>query len=270
MTPTRRATPPGERTRTFEEREEAIRVFHLTTQEILRDLFFEPDISLNAVRKVTGRLVRERKIRPCALHGNRKYFVLTPGQAARMGEDRSIGTPFQYQGLVNAYGVLLFCVENGFLPYSRKEFEEKYPKLVIRGVRAGNYYLDFDSNSPAPEYRLGFILVDYATTPRTIVRKVKKFVGRAYTNGEFAETIQSGQLVIAIVTPSAAKGQDIKAVFENETLMHVLLRIEVCECLADLLADKHLRSPMPKEPEAELPDDEEEKVDDEEGRPHAS
>jgi hypothetical protein len=47
---------------------EHLRRYHLTTPEILHRLFF-PGVGLNAVRKVTGRLCRERRIRPCWLFG---------------------------------------------------------------------------------------------------------------------------------------------------------------------------------------------------------
>jgi len=196
------------------ERDEAIlehlRRFHLTTPEILHRLFF-PDAGLNAVRKVTGRLVRERKIRPCPLYEQRKYFVLTPGQAARMGEDRRIGQPYEEQGLVNAYGILLFCIEQGTHPFSKAEFEEKFPELVIRGVGARNYYVDREETAEGRKTRLGFIVVDYGTSPETIRKKVHKVAARAHTRPEFSTLIHKGGFVIAVVAPTDTKAEDIKA-----------------------------------------------------------
>jgi hypothetical protein len=67
---------------------EHLRRYHLTTPEILHRLFF-PGVGLNAVRKVTSRLIRERRISPARLFEQRKYFVLTPREAERLGEHRS-------------------------------------------------------------------------------------------------------------------------------------------------------------------------------------
>lgn len=253
---------------------EHLRRFHLTTAEILHRLFF-PGVGLNALRKVTGRLTREKKIRPCRLFEQRKYFVLTPGQAARMGEDRSIGKPFEYQGLVNAYGVLLFCVENESQPFTKKEFEEQFPELVIRGVGARNYYLDRDQadteeTKPGqadskPKVRLGFIIVDYGTSPLTIRKKVHKVTARAYTRPKFGRLIQSENFVLGIIAPSEAKAEDIKATLADEGPGFVRYRIVSSPELGELLMNRgrlkdgrkpRENSESESEPKSEAPSEE--------------
>lgn len=223
---------------TPKERDDAIlehlRRFHLTTAEILHRLFFA-DSKLNAVRKVTARFIREKKIRPCRLFEQRKYFVLTPGQAARMGEDRSIGKPFAYQGLVNAYGVLLFSVENGSRPFTKKEFEGQFPELVIRGVGARNYYVDAEETDAGRKNRLGFMVIDYGTSPETIVKKARKITARGYTLPAFGRLIQGGNFVIAIAAPSREKAEAIKAALANEPLGPVRFRVEAAAELGELL-----------------------------------
>lgn len=122
---------------------EHLRRYHLTTPEVLHRLFFD-GVSPNAVTKVTSRLTREGRIsRPLRLFGQRTYFVLTPREAVRLGEHRAIARKFAYQGLVNAYGVLSFCAENGVQKFTPREFAAKFPELVIPGVRSGNYYMAF-------------------------------------------------------------------------------------------------------------------------------
>jgi len=239
-----------------QERDDAIlehlRRFHLTTAEVLHRLFF-PDSQLNAVRKVTARLVREKKIRPCPLFEQRKYFVLTPGQAARMGEDRSIGTPFQTQGLVNAYGVLHFAIETGTQPFTKKEFEEKFPELVIRGVIARNYYIDTEPTDAAPKVRLGFVIVDYGTSPLTIRKKVHKVTARAYTLPRFARLIQNDGFVVAIVAPFETKAEHIKAVLADEGPGFVRYRVVSSPELGELLLHRGRRKPGQKtDAESEL------------------
>jgi hypothetical protein len=242
-----------------QERDDAIlehlRRFHLTTAEVLHRLFF-PGSKLNAVRKITSRLIREKKIRAWQLFEQRKYFTLSPGQAARMGEDRSIGTPFQHQGLVNAYGVLLFAIETGTQPFTKKEFEAKFPELVIRGVIARNYYVDrepTDGHEPSDgsepggagvKNRLGFILVDYGTSPLTIRKKVHHITARAYTLPAFAKLIHGDHFVIGIATPSPAKAGDIRAVLEDDGPGNVRYRIVPCPELGEYLMNRgRLRRP---------------------------
>ena len=121
---------------------EHLRRYHLTTPEILHRLFF-PGVGLNAVRKVTSRLSRERRISPARLFEQRKYFVLTPREAERLGEHRSIGRKFEYQGLVNAYGILSFCAAKPpkalWPPWKRNSptwsFPECGPGIITRSPR---------------------------------------------------------------------------------------------------------------------------------------
>jgi hypothetical protein len=229
---------------TPQERDDAVlqhlRRYHLTTPEVLHRLFFGT-AGLNAVRKVTSRLAREGRIRPCRLFEQRKYFVLTPREAVRLGEHRSIGRKFEYQGLVNAYGVLSFCVGNGTQKFTPREFEEQFPELAIRGVRSGNYYIDVEETEegslPAEgrKSRLGFMLVDYGTSPETIVKKVRKIISRGYTLPAFSRLIQRGSFVIAIISPSPAKAEATKAALSDEAPGPVRFRVEAVHELGELL-----------------------------------
>jgi hypothetical protein len=224
---------------TPQERDDAIlehlRRYHLTTPEVLRRLFFE-GTTLNAVTKVTSRLSREGRIsKPLRLFEQRSYFVLTPREAVRLGEHRSIGRKFEYQGLVNAYAVLSFSAQNGTQKFTPKEFEEKFPELVIRGVRSGNYYIDVEETDDGRKSRLAFMLVDYGTTPETILKKVRKIIARGYTLPAFARLIQRGNFVLAIIAPSPAKVEAIKAVLSDEAPGPVRFRVEAVPELGELL-----------------------------------
>jgi hypothetical protein len=239
---------------TPQERDDAIlehlRRYHLTTPEVLRRLFFD-GTSLNAVTKVTSRLTREGRIsRPLRLFGQRSYFVLTFREAVRLGEHRSIAKMFDRQGLVNAYGVLSFCVENGVQKFTPKEFAEKFPELVIPGVRSGNYYIDVEEKGDGPlpaegrKSRLGFMSVDYGTSPETIVKKVRKITGRGYSLPAFGQLIQRGGFVIAIICPTAAKVEAVKAALSDEAPGFVRFRVEAVTELEELLL--HYRQPRGK------------------------
>ena len=232
---------------------EHLKRYHLTTPEVLHRLFF-PGVGLNAVRKVTGRLVRERRIRPCSLFDQRKYFILTPREAVRLGEHRSVARKFEYQGLVNAYGVLSYCVQTGTKKFTPKEFREQFPELVIPGVRLANYYIDteFIGDGETPEgrkSRLGFMLVDYGTSEQTILKKLRKIAVRGFTLPAFTRLIQRGNFVNAIIAPTVAKAEAIKAALLNEAPGFIRYRVEAVEELGELLVHRgRLRGARPAKP----------------------
>jgi len=213
---------------------EHLRRYHLTTPEVLHRLFFQ-GAGLNAVRKVTSRLIRERRISPARLYEQRKYFVLTPREAERLGEHRSIGRKFEYQGLVNAYGLLSFCVAAGVSKFTVKEFAATFPELVIPGVRSGNYYLEPEQTPGGLKNRLAFIYVDYGASPETIVKKVRKIISRGYSLPEFSRLIQTGNFIVTVVAPTEAKADEIKAALSLEPPSPVRFRITAVPDLGELL-----------------------------------
>ncbi len=213
---------------------EHLRRYHLTTPEILHRLFF-PGVKINAVRKVTGRLCERGKIHSRQLFDQRNYFLLTPPQAVKLGEDRRIGRPFEYQGLVNAYGMLNYCVRTGTKKFTPKEFREKFPELVIPGVRLGNYYIDIEESPEGRKSRLGFMVVDHASGEKEILKKLRKIATWGYSKPEFTALIQKGNFVNAIITPTASRAEAIKAALLGEPPGFVRYRVEVVKELEELL-----------------------------------
>lgn len=216
---------------------EHLRRYHLTTPEILHRLFF-PGVGLNAVRKVTSRLIRERKISPARLFEQRKYFVLTPREAERLGEHRCIGRKFEYQGLVNAYALLAFCVENDVRKFTPREFAEQFPELMIPGVRSGNYYIQPEDTPEGQRHRLAFIHVDYGVSPNAILKKLRKIVSRVFTRPKFAKLAQDGQFIVTVITPTADKAAEIRLILSEELPTTVRFRIDACAELAELLTHR--------------------------------
>ena len=217
---------------------EHLKRYHLTTPEVLHRLFFGA-AGLNAVRKVTGRLTRAGKIRPCTLFEQRKYFVLTPREAVRLGEHRSIGRKFEYQGLVNAAGVLWFCVATDTRKFTPKEFAEQFPELVIPGVRSGELLHRRLRRPPeGRKSRMGFMLVDYGTSETNILKKIRKIIARGYTRPAFARLIQRENFVIAVIAPSRGKVEAIKAALLAEPPSPVRFRVEAVPELETLLSQR--------------------------------
>jgi hypothetical protein len=212
---------------------EHLRRYHLTTNEVLQRKFF-PDTNAAAVRKVVARLIRERKIRACVLFDNRKYYVLTPREAVARHEHRSIAQEFNYQGFVNAYAVLGFCMEQNVEIFTAEEFETQFPDLYIRGVRSRNYFRD----RGADKNRLGFILVDYGTHPEKIAYKVRHIISRGYTLPAFARLIQRERFLIAILTPQDAKQALIRAAIAADPPPFVKIRLDVVPGLQEILVNR--------------------------------
>ena len=79
------------------------------------------------------------------------------------------------------------------------------------------------------------MLVDYGTSPETILKKVRKIIARGYTLPAFARLIQRGNFVIAIIAPSPAKVEAIKAVLSDEAPGPVRFRVEAVRELEELL-----------------------------------
>lgn len=209
---------------------EHVRRYHLTTDEILASLFFEGG-SVRAARKVTTRLKAEGKLNRFRFFEGRVLCQLTPRAAEALGEHRSIARKFNYQGLVNAYGVLLFCAKFGVDKFTAREFMEKFPDLHRRGTRASNYYVD---NAEGTK-RLGFIQVDSGREPAKLVQKIRKVVSRAYGVPNFAKLIQSGRFVVAVVTPTPGKKALIERALAEEPASPVKYRVEVVDELGHLL-----------------------------------
>jgi hypothetical protein len=190
------------------------------------------------------------------LFDQRKYFILTPREAVRLGEHRSVARKFEYQGLVNAYGVLSYCVQTGTKKFTPKEFREQFPELVIPGVRLANYYIDIEETPEGRKSRLGFMLVDYGTSEQTILKKLRKIAARGFTLPEFTRLIQRGNFVNAIIVPTVAKAEAIKAALLNEAPGFIRYRVEAVEELGELLVHRgRLRGARPEKRTTEEDDD---------------
>ena len=142
--------------------------------------------------KVTSRLAREGRIsRPLRLFGQRTYFVLTPREAVGLGEQRAIARKFDISGARERLRRSLVLRENGvqkFTPGIRGEI----PRACHPRCPLGNYYIDVEKTDAGRKSRLGFMLVDYGTSPETIVKKVRKITPRGYTLVPFARPSSGG------------------------------------------------------------------------------
>ena len=147
-----------------------LRRYRMTTREVLHRLFFS-DSELNAVTKVTSRLVDHGFLNRYELYSGRSYFVVGPESAKLFGlspkKCKAIGT----QALPREYGILLYCCMAS-TPRERllvSELQQKIPNFTGKRSDCGHYYLDHDGEN----VRLAHIRVDQGGPPDHVVRKCR-------------------------------------------------------------------------------------------------
>ena len=157
---------------------------------------------------------------------------------------------------MNAYGVLSYCVQTGTKKFTPREFREQFPELVIPGVRLANYYIDIEETPEGRKSRLGFMLVDYGTSEQTILKKLRKIAARGFTLPDFTRLIQRGNFVNAVIAPTVAKAEAIKAALLDEAPGFIRYRVEAVEELGELLVHRgRLRGARPEKKTTDEDDD---------------
>jgi hypothetical protein len=221
-------------TATVRDREIVLHIqrFRLSTNEVLQRLFF-PGMSLNAVRKVTARLVQAGWLLDYPLYERRKYYVLSRRAVRRLDEHRRASESLGYQALVNAYGVLSFCAAQGVNKFTSREFRKLFPDLWHKSLPSSSYYIDVIDNTA----HLGYILVDQGAKASKFVAKVRRVIRARYAIPSFFRLIQSGRFLIAIVTASSQKKADIEDVLRRRARGSVRFRVEVITELMPLLLE---------------------------------
>ena len=208
-----------------------LRRYRLTTREILHRLLLS-DCELNAVTKVTSRLVRHEYLASFKLYTPRKYFMIGPKAARLIGISLSRIRELGPQALVQEYGTLEFCCGGEELRERLlvREIHQRNPDFLARHLDSSRYYLDHDSET----VRLGFIRVDFGGELPHVIRKCREDVDRRYRHPAFRELIDGQRFVIAIVTAREERKKDIHTALRRyEWPIH--FRIEVVPNLVHLL-----------------------------------
>ena len=206
--------------------------YRMTTREVLHQLFF-PESEINAVTKVTSRLVRHKFLSKFELLPSHSYFVIGPEAAKVLGVSPNKCKAIGPQALLREYGTLLFCCKGE--PARERlrvsEIRHKQPDLLHRGIDSSHYYLDNDGET----VRLAYIRVDHGGQPDHIARKCEEDISRRSSIPALASMIDADRFMIAIVTGHANKAEDIRECFRRRK-WPVFFRVEVVEELAQLIS----------------------------------
>ena len=215
-----------------------VRVFRMTTPDMVKKLFY-PEETENAVKSHLRRLRESGHIRSAPLFRKNHYYYLSPDAARKLYDDdpRTVG-PHSPMAIAETYGMLRFCCDGPiqFHKFTRKEFVEEFPELIIKNVQEFNYYMDKDSAGN----RLGHIYVDRGAKIERIIKRIQTIVGRRLQHPVWHRDILSREncrFAIGVVTFPDRKAAVIEKKLKEE-LPDVRIRMKVVEELFFLTNQK--------------------------------
>ena len=186
---------------------EHVHLYRISTVEVLHRLFWEPEVSRNAVSQVLARLGRHLHDAP--LIGPHRYYLLTPEAARECGEEEDFARPLGPMSLAHHYAMLEFCCLAGAPRevVAAHEFVANFPDYCGRGLARHRYFL-----TQTTPRRLGWLEVDCGNHPQTRVRKCWKQFTRRYDfpGLKFRELADRGQFFVALVTTSEGKRRSLE------------------------------------------------------------
>ena len=181
---------------------EHITRYRMTTNEILEARCF-PELTSNAVTKITANLCRGGYLERHPLSGGQDYFVLSRKTAKLLGVSARRSEPLGLQALPFHYGVLLYCCL-GEVPRERLTAEELREKYGLTSVadRAAAYCEDGD--------RLVLLRVDLGGSADHVARKCREDFRRRMEDPNWRELIDAGRFRIIIITGISEKAAAIR------------------------------------------------------------
>jgi hypothetical protein len=202
--------------------------YRMTTREVLHSLFFE-DSDMNAVTKVTSRLVRHHYLNRHTLYEPRTYFTLGPEAASLFGITRKRTRALGSQALPHEFGILHYCCL-AETPRERLRVSEVRPEYLAKGIDSASYYYDNDGERT----RLAYMRVDQGGPSAHVIRKCRADIACRRRHPPLGDLIQKDLFLIAVITAHKEK----KAMIEHALRQHswdVRFRVEVVSDLAQLL-----------------------------------
>ena len=157
--------------------------YRLTTREALHRALFR-QVAINAVTKVTSRLLAEGWLNQYPAFYKSYYFTLTPRAADLLAMPQAaITAPLSTKALAREYGMLGFCclLKTPRCRLLASEVQEDCPPLYFASLDCDRYYLDATRRPKV----YGIMAVDDGSAAEQMVAGVP---------GGFAGTVQPPQL----------------------------------------------------------------------------
>lgn len=191
-----------------------LRTFRVSTAEVVRELFFEEGTP-EGVKSFLQRLRARGLIASADLFGTTDYHFLTNDGLRLFGDPPKRTVGLNSSALAEAYGILRFCTRTrGRTKLRKDQFQAKFPELVVKTMRATNYYLD-DEEEPR---RIGAIYVDRGIDTSKVGRRVGQTIIRKRLVDSTWRTnvLHSRRFAVGVVTPTEHKVATLRARFARE------------------------------------------------------
>ncbi|TWU56012.1 hypothetical protein Poly51_17440 [Rubripirellula tenax] len=187
-----------------------VRVYGLTTRDVLHRLFFD-DSQLNAVTKVTTRLIRNGLLERHKIDHESVYYSYGPAACDYFGYSRNRTGGFGSQALPTRLAILEYCSAEPQIreKLTRGKIDKTQPKLLAKKVDAKNYFLEVDPELGTK--RLGLIVVCLGGPVDHAARKCKAEIDKRLEVPAFQQLIENRLFFIVMLTPSQAKADTLAA-----------------------------------------------------------
>jgi hypothetical protein len=211
---------------------EHLMTYRVTTREVLHRQFFA-DSDLNAVSKVTSRLIESGHLARHEFLANSVYFTLGLVAAKLLHAPARCAKPLGTQSLYTQFGLLGFCfgekTQRARLRVAR--LRDKHPELLKKGVEPSQYVVDA-STTPS---LLSFVRVDGGGSNDHVLRKIEADIQCRLEIPLCASLMQSGRFQVACVTFTEEKQKEIERKIPAQNFP-CAVTVEVVPILRDLLA----------------------------------
>ncbi len=192
-----------------------IKRYRMATREILHRQFFD-DSELNAVTKITTKLIDANYLLSYPLYGNSKYFVLGPVGAKARGLPLRVAKAIGPQALLVQYGLLEYC-QAGNSHRERltvSELQKLYKGILQRGIEPANYVTDATGDVS----KLQFVRVDGGGPAEHAVRKLRLEIATRSTNSICAALNSMSRFEVVCMTYSESSANEIEERLAKEVL----------------------------------------------------
>ena len=193
---------------------------------------FFADADLNAVSKVTTRLIKSEHLAKHEFLANSVYFTFGRRAAKIFRVSARCTQPLGTQSLYTQFGILGYCF--GEKPQRTRlrvaKIQEKHPELLHKDVQASQYVVDA-STTPS---LLSFVRVDGGGTTEHVLRKIEADIKCRLEIPLCASLIQAGRFQIACVTLTEEKQKDLERKIPAQNFP-CAVTVEVVPILRDLL-----------------------------------
>lgn len=205
--------------------------YRASTRDVLHRLFFS-DSALNAVTKVTSRLIEGRFLQAFPLPGNSAYFRLGPAGVREVGGTRKCAKELGVQALYTNLAILGFCFDQhtNRRRMTVSEIQKELPQLIQKQTEPSQYVLDAADG----QFRLTFVRVDGGGTSDHVVRKIRDDIERRLPNAMIASLIHMRQFSISCVTYCETKKEDIQRRLQREEFV-CDVEVQVVPSLSSIL-----------------------------------